>query len=511
LGRKLYIRGKVKDGDFGLQIVNPKELKEPKDEIETVYSKKSVKEAILKYMNFENLKIEGLELDKIEKLMEIHRYPNRELVTHFEIFGELPEPHRQTLKFVELYFYIKYTKSSIEEFPPLQKLSGDWKSWAETLPFQLTKDQRKAISEIAKDMNSETSMRRVVVGDVGSGKTMVILASMVIASPHKSVLMAPTSILAEQLFEEAKKFLNRKVVLLTSKTSKKVDLEDFDILIGTSAILYKELPEIPLVIVDEQHRFGTRERNKLETLVKREERKPHFIQLSATPIPRTQAMINNTFIKVSLIEEIPFQKTIKTEVLFPKDFSRLLEKIQSEIEKRHQILIIYPLVEESEKIAYQSLAEGLPFWKENFENVYMTHGKDSEKESVLKEFREKGDILLATTVIEVGISLPRATVIVIVGGERLGLATLHQLRGRVGRTGLDSYCYIFTKSKEESSIQRLQKFSKTLNGFDIASMDLENRKGGDIAKGQKQSGETFKWFSSKDKEIADEVLSKLEN
>jgi ATP-dependent DNA helicase RecG len=512
-GNRLYIRGKVKENEFGIQIVNPYSIGKPKGEIDVIYRDKSMGEAVLKYINYENLKKHGLPFEHIEKILEIHRYPTAELVAYFEEFGEFPEEHLKTLKFVEIFHYIRGTKSSIVEYPPLQKLSGDWRSWAESLPFKLTGDQQRAISEIAEDMSSERAMRRVVVGDVGSGKTMVILASMVIACPQKSVLMAPTSILAEQLFEEAKKFLPEeyKTVLLTSKTSKKEKLEDFNILIGTSAVLYRELPEIPLVIIDEQHRFGTRERNKLQKLVEREDKKPHFIQLSATPIPRTQAMINSTFIKVSLIEEIPFKKNIATSLLFSRDFPQLLEKIEEELEKENQILIIYPLVEESEKINYQSLEESVDYWRENFDSVFMTHGKDKEKDEVLRKFREEGKILLATTVVEVGISLPRLTVVVIVGAERLGLATLHQLRGRVSRTGLDGFCYLYTKSKERGTIERLKKFSKTTNGFDIASMDLENRKGGDIVKGKKQSGETFQWFDLvKDASILEEVKEVLE-
>jgi ATP-dependent DNA helicase RecG len=400
-------------------------------------------------------------------------------------------------------------KSNIE-YLPLQKLDGDVEDWIESLPFQLTGDQKRTVAEIKKDMSGDIAMRRVVVGDVGSGKTMVILASMVIASKHKSALMAPTSILAEQLFEEAQKFLPEelKIVLLTSKTSKKEKLDDFDVLIGTNAILYRELPEIPLIIVDEQHRFGTKHRNRLEELVKSGEKRPHFIQLSATPIPRTQAMINGSVIKTSLIEETPFKKDIDTEIIFSKHFPELLEKIRDEISKNNQILLIYPLVEESEKINYQSLEESEGYWRSNFQNVYVTHGKDKEKESVLKEFRESGDILLATTVVEVGISLPRLTVIVIVGAERLGLATLHQLRGRVSRTGLKGYCYLYTKAKASESIKRLKDFSKTTNGFDIASMDLKNRKGGDIVKGVKQSGDTFQWLNmASDIDVIEDVLT----
>ncbi|EJF06284.1 RecG-like helicase [Thiovulum sp. ES] len=513
IGKELYIKGKISwSEDWGFQIANPVEIKKPNDTVEPVYKSKAIEKVVLKYIDYGNFKKYGVPYWVIEKILEIHRYPTRELAEFYEKEKTFPEDYIKALKYLEIFYYIKNMKEAEKTFPPLQKLSGDWKSWAETLPFQLTGDQKKSISDIAIDLNSDTAKKRVIVGDVGSGKTLVILASMVISYPHKSVLLAPTSILSEQLFEEAQKFLpkNFKILLLTSKTSQKIDLNEFDVIIGTTAILYRDLPEIPLLIVDEQHRFGTRERNKLKQLVENEEKKPHFLQLSATPIPRTQAMINSTFIEVSLIEEIPFQKKIDTNLIGAGDFPNLLEKIKNEIEKENQVLLVYPLVEESEKINYQSLEEAFPYWKENFENVYMTHGRDSEKDEVLREFREKGDILLSTTVVEVGISLPRLTVIVIVGAERLGLATLHQLRGRVSRTGKESFCYLFTRSQSEESIKRLEKFSKTTNGFDIASMDLENRKGGDIVKGNKQSGETFRWIDLvKDKEFIEDFSSQF--
>jgi len=513
VGKEVFIRGKVERSDYGLQIINPIIQNNPKlNEIVPIYCDSVIAEGILQYVNYENLKNYGIPYRIINPILKMHRYPDDEVVSYLELHNEFPPDILYSLKFIEALDYITKTRKNIIEYPPLAKLNGDVDSWINSLPFKLTNDQLKVIREIEGDLRGDIAMRRVVVGDVGSGKTMVILASMVMAYPQKSVLMAPTSILSEQLFEEAKKFLpsNFKIKLLTSKTSKKEKLDDFDVLIGTNAILYRELPLIPLVMVDEQHRFGTRHRKKLEELVGREGKRPHFLQLSATPIPRTQAMINGAFVKTSLIEEIPFKKEIETKLIFSKEFPQLLEKIKSEIEKNHQILIIYPLVEESEKINYLSLEEAEEYWKSNFEDVYITHGKDKEKERVLKEFRDRGKILLATTVVEVGISLPRLTIIVIVGAERLGLATLHQLRGRVGRTGLKSYCYLYTKSKEERVIKRLVDFSKTTNGFDIASMDLENRKSGDIIRGAKQSGNTFQWLDlGRDRDVIEDVLNEL--
>lgn len=333
---------------------------------------------------------------------------------------------------------------------------------------------------------------------------MVILACAYMAREYGSVLMAPTTVLANQLFEEAEKFLPKsmKIALVTNK-SKKENLDEYDFIIGTHALLHRQLKDVALVMIDEQHRFGTAQRNRLSKLMERSNRRPHFLQFSATPIPRTQAMIDSALIDVSLITQTPFKKDIDTSVIHKKDFPVLLEHIKEEIDLGHQILIVYPLVEQSEVIAYQSIDEARGFWESRFENVYVTHGKDKDKEKVLYEFRQKGDILLATTVVEVGISLPELTTVVIVGAERLGLSTLHQLRGRVSRTGLKGYCYLYTNVQTS---KRLESFSTTNSGFDIAKLDLEYRKSGDMLSGEHQSGQSFRYVDmAHDEAIIQEV------
>jgi ATP-dependent DNA helicase RecG len=247
----------------------------------------------------------------------------------------------------------------------------------------------------------------------------------------------------------------------------------------------------------------------LEALVSKGEQKPHFIQFSATPIPRTQAMMQSELLDVSLITTTPFEREVLTQTISKSDFPNLLSHIKDEIEQKHQVLIIYPLVEESTEIPYQSLEESRGFWESKFDNVYVTHGKDKQKEEVLLEFREKGNILLATTVVEVGISLPRLTLIVIVGAERLGLATLHQLRGRVGRNGLKSWCYLYSNFPAN---ERLRQFTKTTNGFDIAKLDLKFRDSGDILDGTIQSGQRFKWLDmAEDEEIVAYAKERVRN
>ncbi|QOP41943.1 ATP-dependent DNA helicase RecG [Sulfurimonas marina] len=447
----------------------------------------------------ENLLIEGLKESVIDEVLQLHfplELPQK----------ELSEQSVRALKYLELFIYLAQLTKKRRYFQTQISKESDYRPWAQKLPFELTPEQENAIKDIQNDFSKDVAARRMVVGDVGSGKTMVILASAYMMMPYKSILMAPTTILANQLYEEAQKFLDMKCVLVTNKT-KKTDLSEYDFIIGTHALLYRELPEAGVVMVDEQHRFGTAQRNMLEKLVSSGEKKPHYLQFSATPIPRTQAMIEAAHIDVSLITSTPYKKDIDSKVIHKSDFKDLLEHIKNEIAQNNQILLVYPLVEQSEALEYQSIDEARSYWEKNFENVYVTHGKDKEKEHVLLDFRERGDILIATTVVEVGISLPRLTTVVIVGAERLGLSTLHQLRGRVSRTGLKGYCYLYTNQKES---KRLEEFVKTTNGFDIANLDLRYRKSGDLLKGINQSGSQFKYFDfALDEDIVSEVKNDL--
>jgi len=457
---------------------------------------------VAKHLSVENLESEGLPRDVIDEVLKLH-FPTDESLESSELSVE----SLNALKYIELFNYMKLLAGKRRYFKPLIQKDSSYDEWAKTLPFKLTPEQIQTIEDIKKDFAKDVASKRMVVGDVGSGKTMVILASAVMMMPYRSILMAPTTILANQLFEEAQKFLpNIKSTLVTNKT-KKIDLEEFDFIIGTHALLYRELPQASLVMVDEQHRFGTQQRNMLEKLVSDGEKKPHYLQFSATPIPRTQAMIETAHIDVSLITSTPFTKDIDSKVIHKNDFKDLVVHIKSEIEKNNQVLVVYPLVEQSEAINYQSIDEARGYWEKNFDDVYVTHGKDKEKESVLLEFRDKGKILIATTVVEVGISLPRLTTVIIVGAERLGLSTLHQLRGRVSRTGLKGYCYLYTN---QNSSDRLDRFVDTKSGFDIANLDLKFRKSGDLLKGSNQSGNQFKWVDlSEDEKIVGRVKNDI--
>ncbi|CAI6150109.1 MAG: Transcription-repair-coupling factor [uncultured Sulfurimonas sp.] len=453
---------------------------------------------IKKELTVEKLEEEGIPQSIAETLLGLH-FANAEILDQ----DELDIKSLEALKFTELFSYMKLLKEKRRYFKPIKSLKAAYKTWAKSLPFVLTEEQVKTIEDIQNDFTKDTASKRMIVGDVGSGKTMVILASAYMIGDAKSILMAPTTILAQQLYEEALKFLPEMSVTLVTNKTKKTDLSEYDFIIGTHALLYRELPKAALVMVDEQHRFGTKQRSVLEKLVSEGEKKPHFLQFSATPIPRTLAMIESAHIDVSLITTTPFTKDIDSKVIHKNDFKELVVHIREEIQKNNQVLIVYPLVTQSEVLDYQSIEEARAYWENNFNDVYVTHGKDKEKEQVLLDFREKGSVLISTTVVEVGISLPRLTTVVIVGAERLGLSTLHQLRGRVSRTGLKGYCYLYTN---KSSSERLDKFVKTKSGFDIANLDLKFRKSGDLLKGLSQSGNQFRWFDfAEDLEIVKEV------
>lgn len=452
-----------------------------------------------KYIHLDNLIADGLPQNIAEELYGLH-FPS--------ILMPVNESQLHALKFAELYEYMRRLRLKRRYHKTSYRASGDARAWMKTLPFELTEDQKNAIAEIENDLRGEYASRRMIVGDVGSGKTMVILASVVLMHPHRSILMAPTTILAAQLYEEAQKFLPHLRIALVTNATKKTSLDEYNFIIGTHALLHRSLPEAGLVMVDEQHRFGTAQRHALTKLTDNDT-SPHYLQFSATPIPRTQAMIDSAHIDVSLIVQTPFTKNIDTRIIGKSDFLSLLEHIRSEIAQEHQVLIVYPLVEQSETINYQSIDEARGYWEKNFENVYVTHGKDKEKEIVLMAFREGGNILLATTVVEVGISLPRLSTVVIVGAERLGLSTLHQLRGRVSRTGLQGYCYLYTNKSGKN--ERLEAFVRCMSGFEIAALDLKFRSSGDLLEGSIQSGKKFRFADiAEDEKIVREVKEYLD-
>ncbi len=503
-GERALYYGRIGCREGRCQMVHPQKIPEagtltPK--YKTALRTDVTARLVRTYLTEANLREEGLPASVVHTLLTLH-FPT-------ELPPKEPTPQQlYALKYAEIHGYMRRLKAKRRYFPALARLDSDWRPWAMKLPFNLTQEQVAAIEAIERDFRKPHAARRMIVGDVGSGKTMVILAAVQMAVPKRSILMAPTTILANQLYEEACKYhADKRIKLVTNATPKKTPLDDTDVLVGTHALLYRDLPDAALVMVDEQHRFGTAQRHRLEKLIEADGRHPHYLQFSATPIPRTQAMIDSAHIDVSLITQTPFKKDITTRVIRKPDFAALLSHIKAEIAQKHQVLIVYPLVEESEALQYQSIEEARGFWEKRFDGVFVTHGKDKDKEEVLRRFRDEGNVLLATTVVEVGISLPRLSTVVIVGAERLGLATLHQLRGRVSRNGLKGWCFLYTNQEKSA---RLDAFVTTGNGFDIAALDLKFRKSGDLLTGSIQSGKKFRWADlAEDEALVAEVKAKL--
>ena len=376
------------------------------------------------------------------------------------------------------------------------------------LPFELTNAQKRVIKEIRADLGSGHQMNRLLQGDVGSGKTIIALFIMLIAKDNgfQACLMAPTEILATQHYEKISKQvapLGLRVEFLSgsTKAAKRRQIHeglrngDVDILIGTHALIEDEVQfqNLGLVVIDEQHRFGVEQRAKLW---RKNTTPPHVLVMTATPIPRTLAMTLYGDLDVSVIDELPQgRKPIVTKHLYEKDRAALFGFMQKQIEQGRQVFMVYPLIKESEKTdlldlmaGYESIERAFPPPKYG---IGVVHGKmkPEDKDFEMQRFsKNQSQILLSTTVIEVGIDVPNATVMVIENAERFGLSQLHQLRGRVGRGGNQSYCILMSKYELSSEgRKRLDAMVSTNDGFEIANFDLQLRGPGDI-QGTQQSG-----------------------
>ena len=497
-GKEMAIYGLCSYAFGSWQIVNPKittKIGQIVPKFKTELKDEELKKLILKYLNLQNLLDEGLNEKEAKFLADLQRLDEQSVQILYRLKNE--GEGVEILKFVEIFNYIKKLSAKKTYFKSPKIKLFDISSWLKSLPFTPTNDQLNAINDIRDDLSAVQAKRRVIMGDVGSGKTLVILAAALSVYPQSAILMAPTSILSEQIYNEAKRLLPAFMnVMLVRSGEKKIDFSGVNLIVGTHALLFHELPNSPLVMVDEQHRFGSNQRKKIEELASNEDERANFVQFSATPIPRTLSLIQSEIVNFSFLKQMPFKKNIMSQILGASEFGFLLTHIKKQLAGGFQVAIIYPLVESSESSNYQSLSEAQGFWLKNFKNVFVTHGKDKEKEEILRRFREEGEILLSTTVVEVGISLPRLNTIVIVGAERLGLATLHQLRGRVGRNGGDGYCFLFTKLKEAPA--RLKEFCATNDGFKVAELDLKNRQSGDILNGFFQHGATFNFYDYED-------------
>ncbi|QKJ63756.1 ATP-dependent DNA helicase RecG [Flavobacterium sp. M31R6] len=434
---------------------------------------------------------------------------------HFPKSAEILAKAQFRLKFEELFFIqlqlitknlIRKHKIKGHPFSVVGDFFNDF--YQNHLPFELTNAQKRVIKEIRTDMGSNAQMNRLLQGDVGSGKTIVAFMSMLLALDNgfQACLMAPTEILANQHFiglSELAASLNINIKILTGSTkiaARRIIYEELEngtlqILIGTHALLEDKVKfqNLGLAIIDEQHRFGVEQRSKLW---KKNTVPPHILVMTATPIPRTLAMSLYGDLDISVIDELPpGRKPIQTVHRFDSNRLKVWKFIRDEIALGRQIYIVYPLIQESEKMDYKDLMDGYESISRDFPlpqySVSILHGKmkPADKDEEMKRFAEgKTNIMVATTVIEVGVNVPNASVMIIESAERFGLSQLHQLRGRVGRGADQSYCILMTSFKLSSdSKTRMETMVSTNDGFEIAEVDLKLRGPGDLM-GTQQSG-----------------------
>ncbi len=456
----------------------------------------------------ENLPLSFLEKltlpPRLTALQQIH-FPENESMLH---------QAKERLKFEELFLdqmnicKLKLNKSKTPGhlFAQVGEYFNDF--YKNDLPFDLTEDQKQVLKEIRLDTKTGYQMNRLLQGDVGSGKTIVALLSMLLAKDNdfQACLMAPTEILAQQHYQSIKKMLyaqHVKIALLTGNTKtadRKLILDylkkgELDFIIGTHAILEPRVvfKNLGLCIIDEQHRFGVAQRAKMW---QKNTIPPHILVMTATPIPRTLAMTTYGDLEVSIIKKLPpGRKPIRTVHRMDNKRSEVIHFIKSEIEKGHQVYIVYPLIEESEKMDYENLEQGYDlittYFPSHTYNVAMVHGRQSmeEREHNMTGFvKGEAQILVATTVIEVGVDVPNASVMIIESSERFGLSQLHQLRGRVGRGAAASYCILMSGKKlSQDAKERIMTMVNHSSGFEISQKDLELRGPGDMH-GTKQSG-----------------------
>ncbi len=530
IGREVVISGKIGFFRDKYQITNPKYVSEDSSVVKTKHNQYSLTEGITEKLYNNIIK------QIIKDLPKLDEWHNKDILKHFdhiswydsinqlhkpENIGKYKSSFYERLAFDEIFSsYLVHSEirkkvkkvkknKKIFDFNKQKKIIGK-------LDFKLTKDQIKTLNEINKDLISNHKMFRLLQGDVGSGKTIVALiaALNVIDSGFQVAIMAPTEILARQHYLLAKKLFKQSVKadLLSSKSEYKdkkrilneLNNNKIDLIFGTHSIFQKkvEFNNLGLIIIDEQHKFGVNQRKKLSD---KGGNNCDILLMSATPIPRTLTMTIYGDMDLSIIKEKPkSRKEVKTYTKLESNIDDVIKFIKKEIDNENQVFWVCPLIEESKKIDHSSVLKKFKFLDRIFPNkVGLLHGKTDqvEKELILNNFlNKKYDILVSTTIIEVGIDFPNANIIIIENSNKFGLSQLHQLRGRVGRGNKQSTCILMFKSSlTENAKKRLNILKKTNDGFEISEEDMKIRGYGDIL-GFKQSGlKTFK--------LADPILN----
>ena len=539
LGKEITISGKINRFRNRYQLTNPKYISENSSLIRKKHNTYSLTDGISE-------KVYNKIIDQIiNKLPILEEWHSEDILNKFNNYSwnksiiELHKPENigknkkkfyQRLAFDEIFSTFLVNSEIRKKVKKNKKESkvfdlNKQNKIIETLEFSLTNDQLKAIREINNDLCSSTKMFRLLQGDVGSGKTIVALISAFnsINSGFQVALMAPTEILARQHFNLAKKIFpkNLEIELISSKTDtkekkvilNKLENHKIDIIFGTHAIFQKKVlfKKLGLIIIDEQHKFGVNQRKRLSD---KGGNNCDVLLMTATPIPRTLTMTIYGDMDLSIIREKPkTRKPIQTYSKIETKIEDILKFINKEIKLGNQIFWVCPLIEESKKLDHASALKKFEFLKKKFPNqVSLLHGKTNpeEKESILNNFLEKKfDILVSTTIIEVGIDFPNATVIIIENSNKFGLSQLHQLRGRVGRGNKNSTCILMFKSNlSENARKRINILKKTNDGFLISEEDMKLRGYGDIL-GFKQSG--LKIFKLADPVLNENLFRLAEN
>jgi len=538
-GEKIYLAGKIDNTNHGLQLINPSyEICANRKPIHTsgiipVYPTTAhLTQKQIRFLMSQALKISGNIKDwlplPVKKQYQLVSLDFAIKQIHFPENKKTLKYAQQRLKFDELFLLqlknqIIRKKIKSEKAPSIEFKLKETKKFVKSLPFKLTNGQRKASWEIINDLKKENRMNRLLEGDVGSGKTIVVLISClnVVLNNYQVVYMLPTEILAKQQFQNISNLLQKfqiKIGLLTrtnaiiynpksqknTKTTKhnfikKISNGEIKIIVGTHSIIASKIKfkNLGLAIVDEQHRFGVKQRHSLTKLQNENNLSTHFLSLTATPIPRSIALTLYSDLDLSIIDKMPpGRKKIKTKIIETKQKMNAYQFVKKEIKKGRQAFVICPLINpsvsashshnknnkletKSVKEEYQKLSRDIfPDIKIGF-----VHGKlkNEEKEKIMEDFiLQKIKILVSTNMVGVGIDIPNATIMIIKNAERFGLAQLYQLRGRIGRGANQSYCFLFIENKEPKTKERINALLKAKNGFELAQKDLELRGPGEF-------------------------------
>jgi ATP-dependent DNA helicase RecG len=543
-GDKIYFSGKVESDFYGLQMINPSYEKAlwKKETIHTgrlvpIYSatenltQKQIR-FLIKFILPLTKEIQDWLPKEIKKDLDFFDLTEALTQIHFPNDKKKLEKAKERLKFDEL-FLIQIQTQQLKKFleknkAPKIDFKEEIKNFVQSLPFKLTDAQKKAAWQILKNLQKEQPMNRLLEGEVGSGKTIVATIAMlnVFLNNYQSILMVPTEILAKQHFDnicELLKNFDIKIGLIT-KNEKKMNyklritnhnkniklknhnlsliIHNSNIIIGTHSLIQEKIKfkNLGLIIIDEQHRFGVEQRNKLKSQTNSLGNKqmfPHFLSMTATPIPRSLALALYGDLDLSIINELPEQrKKIITKIVDQQNRQLAYDFIKNEIKKGRQIFVLCPLINESDKLGVKSVTTEYEKLKKDifFEfKIGLMHGrlKSKEKEKVRQNFlKNKINILVSTSVIEVGIDCPNASVMMIEGAERFGLAQLYQFRGRVGRSEHQSYCFVFSETSSVKTKERLQALLTAKNSFELAEKDLEIRGPGELYSSINKYGST---------------------